>query len=104
MRSVSPSSSTISSQSWQETFVAEFEEDADPDQLYEMHFSVNGVEWAQDIENGEIDGRNIDFNLSFQKMSEMGFAPVVGQVVAPLSLKMTMQVEGDVQLVEIWHA
>lgn len=104
MRSVSPTSSTISSKSWQETFVAEFEEDADPEQLYEMRFAVNGVEWTQDIENGEIDGRNIDFNLSFQKMSEMEFAPSVGQVVAPLSLSMTMEVEGDVQFVEIWHA
>lgn len=104
MRSVLPMSSTISSQSWQETFVAEFEEDADPDQLYEMRFSVDGVEWAQDIENGEIDGRNIDFSLSFQKMSEMGFAPSVGQIVAPLSLSMTMDVEGETQFVEIWHA
>ena len=104
MRSVSPMSSTISSKNWQETFVAEFEEDADPHQLYEMHFSVDGVEWAKDVENGEIDGRNIDFNLSFQKMSEMGFAPSVGQSVAPLSLKMTVDVEGDVQFVEIWHA
>lgn len=104
MRSVSPASSTISSQSWQETFVAEFEEDADPEQLYEMRFSVDGVEQAHDIENGEIDGKNIDFNLSFQKMSEMGFAPRVGQTVAPVSLSMTVDVEGDVQLVEIWHA
>lgn len=104
MRSVSPTSSTISSQSWQETFVAECEEDADPDQLYEMRFSVDGVEWAKDIEHGEIDGRNIDFNLSFQKMSEMGFAPGVGQIVAPLSLRMTVDVEGDIQFVEIWHS
>lgn len=104
MHSVSPMSSTISSQSWQETFVAEFEEDADPDQLYEMRFSVDGNEWARDIENGEIDGRNIDFSLSFQKMSELGFAPSVGQIVTPLSLRMTVDVEGDVQFVEIWHA
>lgn len=84
--------------------MAEFEEDADPQQLYEMHFAVDGVEWVQDIENGEIDGKNVDFSLSFQKMSEMGFAPSVGQVVAPLSLKMTMEVEGEVEYVEIWHA
>lgn len=100
MQSVSPSSSTISSQTWKETFIATFETLADHDQRYRMRFEVVGAEWEPLVENGKIEGRRVNFELSYQKLVDLGFEPSVGQVLNALALEMTE----DGQYIEIWHA
>lgn len=100
MQSVSPMSSTISSQEWRNTFVAAFETLADPNQRYRMRFEVVGEEWEPLVENGQIVGRKVNFNLSYKKLVDLGFNPSVGQILNVLALEMTE----DGQFIEIWHA
>lgn len=98
MRSVSPASSTISSQGWQQRFVVTFGQSVPVDETFFAYFSINDTEYSVQVEGDTKTTTSAEWAMSVSALEDAGLPANVGDVVKLSSL---YRVQGD-DFVKIW--